>query len=43
MLTVTKLEFYELTGTILKLIKSFLEGRYKKVILDNNLPNSNSE
>jgi hypothetical protein len=39
----TKLEFYEVTGTTLKLIKSYLEGRYQKVILDNNLPNSNSD
>jgi hypothetical protein len=29
--------------TILKLIKSYLEGRYQKVILDNNLPNSISD
>jgi hypothetical protein len=33
----TKLEFYGVTGTILKVIKS-----YQKVILDNNLPNSNA-
>jgi hypothetical protein len=39
----TKLEFYEATRTTFKLIKSFLEGRYQKVILDNNLPNSNSD
>jgi hypothetical protein len=39
----TKLEFYGVTGTTLKLIKSYLEGRYQKVILDNNLPNSNSD
>jgi hypothetical protein len=37
----TQLEFYGVTGTTLKLIKSYLEGRYQKVILDN-LPNSNS-
>jgi hypothetical protein len=37
----TKLEFYGVIGTILKLIKSYLESRYQKVILDNNLPNSN--
>jgi hypothetical protein len=36
----TKLEFYGVTGTILKLIKSYLEVRYQKVILDNNLTNS---
>jgi hypothetical protein len=39
----TKLEFYGVTGTILKLIKSFLEGRYQKVILDNNLHDSSSD
>jgi hypothetical protein len=39
----TKLEFYGVTGTILKLIKSYLEGKYQKVILDNNLPHSNSD
>jgi hypothetical protein len=39
----TKLEFYEVIGTTLKLIKSYLEGRCQKVILDGNLPNSNSE
>jgi hypothetical protein len=38
----TKLEFYGVTGTTLKLIKSYLEGRYQKVILDGDLPNSNS-
>jgi hypothetical protein len=32
----TKLEFYGIRGTSLKLIKSYLEGRYQKVILDNN-------
>jgi hypothetical protein len=30
----TKLEFYGVTGTNLKLIKSYMEGRYQKVILD---------
>jgi hypothetical protein len=39
----TKLEFYGVTRTILNLIKSYLEGRNQKVILDNNLPNSNSD
>jgi hypothetical protein len=39
----TKSEFYGVTGTTIKLIKSYLEGRYQKVILDGNLPNSNSE
>jgi hypothetical protein len=38
----TKLEFYGVTGTTHKLIKSYLEGRYQKVILDDNFPNSNS-
>jgi hypothetical protein len=38
----TKLEFYGVTGTILKLIKSYLEGSYQKVILDNKLPISSS-
>jgi hypothetical protein len=39
----TKSEFYGVTETTLKLIKSYLEGRYQKVILDGNLPNSNSD
>jgi hypothetical protein len=39
----TKLGFYGVTGTTLKLIKSYLEGRYQKVILDDNLHNSNSD
>jgi hypothetical protein len=39
----TKLESYGVTGTTLKVIKSYLEGRYQKVILDNNLPNFNSD
>jgi hypothetical protein len=39
----TKLEFYGVTGTTLKLIKSYLDSRYQKVLLDGNLPNSNSE
>jgi hypothetical protein len=37
------LEFYGITGTTLKLIKSYVEDRYQKVILDGNLHNSNSE
>jgi hypothetical protein len=32
-----------LTGTILKLIKSYLEGIYQKVVVDNKLPNSNAD
>jgi hypothetical protein len=39
----TKLEFYGIIGTILKLIKSYQKGRYRKVILDGNLLNSNLE
>jgi hypothetical protein len=39
----TKLEFYGITGTTPKLIKSYMEGRYQKMILDGNIPNSNSE
>jgi hypothetical protein len=39
----TKLEVCGVTGTTLKLIKSYLEGRYQKVMLDGNLPNSNSD
>jgi hypothetical protein len=38
-----KLEFYGVTGTSLNVIKSYLEDRYQKVILDGNLPNCNSE
>jgi hypothetical protein len=38
----TELEFYGIAGTILTLIKSYMERRYRKVILDNNLHNSNS-
>jgi hypothetical protein len=37
-----KLEFYGVTGRTLQLIKSFLEGRYQKVVLDNNFPDSAS-
>lgn len=32
----TKLEYYGIRGIALKLIKSYLEGRYQKVILENN-------
>jgi hypothetical protein len=39
----TIVEFYGITGTTLKLIKSYLEGRYQKVILNSDLLNSNSE
>jgi hypothetical protein len=36
----SKLDFYGITGTSLKLIKSCPEGRYQKVILNNNSPDS---
>jgi hypothetical protein len=36
----TKLEFYEITGITLKLIKSCLEGRYHRVVLNNSPPES---
>jgi hypothetical protein len=36
-----ELELYGVTVTTLKLIKSYLEGRYQKVIIDNNLLNCN--
>jgi hypothetical protein len=35
-----ELEFYGITGTSLTLIKSYLEGRYQKVILNDNSPDS---
>jgi hypothetical protein len=38
----SKLEFYGVTGRTLKLIKSYLESRYQKVVLDNNLLDSTS-
>ena len=36
----TKLEFYGITGIAYKLIKSYLEGRYHRVVLNNNSPHS---
>ena len=36
----TKLEFYGITGIAYKLIKSYLEGRYHRVVLNNNPPHS---
>jgi hypothetical protein len=36
----TKLKFYGMTGITLKLIKSYLESRYQKVVLNNNPPDS---
>jgi hypothetical protein len=38
----TRIEFYGITETILKLMKSYLEGRHQKVVLDNNSPKSSS-
>jgi hypothetical protein len=38
----TKLEFYGVTGRTLQLIKSYLEGRYQKLVLDDNFPHSAS-
>jgi hypothetical protein len=32
----TKLEFYGITGTTYKLIKSYLQGRYQRVVLNNH-------
>jgi hypothetical protein len=32
----TKLKFYGITGTFLELIKSYIEVRYQRVILNNN-------
>jgi len=34
----TKLKFYGITGKIHKLIKSYLEGRYQRVVLNNDSP-----
>jgi hypothetical protein len=36
----TKLEFYGITRTSLKLIKSNLEDRYQSVTLNNNYPDA---
>jgi hypothetical protein len=38
----TTLEFYGVTGRILQLIKSYLESRFQKVVLDNNFRDSAS-
>jgi hypothetical protein len=38
----SKLEFYGVIRRSRKLIKSYLEGRYQKVVLDNNLTDSTS-
>ena len=32
----TKLEFYGITGGIFQLIKTYLQGRYQRVVLNNN-------
>ena len=32
----TKLEFYGITGETFKLIKTYLQGRYQRVVLNNN-------
>jgi len=38
----TKLKFYGITGKMHKLIKSYLEGRYQKVVLNNKSRDSSS-
>jgi len=38
----TKLKFYGITGKMHKLIKSYLGGRYQKMVLNNNSPDSSS-
>ena len=40
--TTDKHEFYGITGITLKLIKSYLNDRYQKVILNNHLYNPSS-
>ena len=37
----TKLEFYGITGETFKLIKTYLQGRYQRVVLNNNYFTSN--
>jgi hypothetical protein len=39
---ISKLEFYGIAGKTLKLINSYLEGRYQNVVLDGNLSDSTS-
>jgi hypothetical protein len=34
-ISLTKLEFYGITGTSYKVIKSYVEGRYQRVVLNN--------
>ena len=36
----TKLEFYGITGVTYRLIKSYLQGRYQRVVLNNYSPHS---
>jgi hypothetical protein len=36
----TKLEFYGITGITYKLIKSYLQGRYQRVVLNNHSSSS---
>jgi Reverse transcriptase (RNA-dependent DNA polymerase). len=36
----TELEFYGITGIAYKLIKSYLEGRYRRMVLNNISDNS---
>jgi len=36
----TKLEFYGITGITDKLIKSYLQGRYQRVVLNNHSSSS---
>jgi len=37
----TKLEFYGITRQAFKLIKTYLQGRYQRVVLNNNYFTSN--
>jgi hypothetical protein len=39
----TKLEFYGITGIMYKLIKSYLQGRYQRVVLNNHSSSSCSK
>ena len=36
----TKLEFYRITGITYKLLKSYLKGRYQRVVLSNHSSSS---
>jgi len=35
-ISLTKVEFYGITGGIFQLIKTYLQGRYQRVVLNNN-------